>query len=47
VKEVASMSTRQIIYAATVVIAAAAWFAFAEHPTARNLRIALLDTLAL
>jgi hypothetical protein len=43
----ASMSTRQIIYAASVVIAAAAWFAFAAHPTARSLRTAVLDTLAL
>ena len=34
------MSTSQVIFAATAVIAAAAWIAFAEHPTARNLRIA-------
>ena len=28
-------------------IAAAAWVNFAEHPTARNLRTAVVDTLAL
>ena len=28
-------------------LTAAAWIAFAEHPTARNLRAAIIDTLEL
>lgn len=31
----------------TVAIAALAWIRFAEHPTARNLRAAIADTLGL
>jgi hypothetical protein len=30
-----------------LLIAASAWVAFAEHPTARRLRIAIADTLGL
>lgn len=31
----------------TVAIAALAWVAVAEHPTARNIRTAIVDTLPL
>jgi hypothetical protein len=41
------MRAEQIVFAATAVIAACAWVAFAEHPTARNLRTALIETLGL
>ncbi len=30
-----------------LVLAASAWVVFAEHPTAQNLRVAIIDTLAL
>lgn len=36
-----------IILAIGILIAACAWLAFAEHPTARNFRSAAIDTLAL
>jgi hypothetical protein len=39
------MSTLTITF--VVAIAALAWVAFAEHPTAANLRAALTDTLPL
>ena len=41
------MKTGQIAFAASVVVVGCAWIAFAEHPTARNLRVALIDTLGL
>lgn len=41
------MSTNQVIFVAMVVMAAAAWVSFAEHPTARNLRVAIAHTLRL
>lgn len=39
--------SNQALYAIGVVIATAAWVAFAEHPTAKNLRRAIIDTLEL
>jgi hypothetical protein len=41
------MSANQIYMLVAGAIAAMAWITFAEHPTARNLRIALQDTLGL
>ena len=41
------MTINQIYVVAAVTISAFAWISFAEHPTARNLRIALQDTLGL
>ena len=41
------MTANKIVYAATAVIAAVACFKFLEHPTNRNLRVALLDILGL
>ena len=35
----------ELIYVA--LLAAAAWITFAEHPTARNLRAAILDSMDL
>jgi len=41
------MSTNQLIAAASAVLVIVAWVTFAEHPTARNLRTALLDSAGL
>jgi hypothetical protein len=41
------MTTNQLLGALAVAIAATAWVGFAEHPTARNLRRAVVATLAL
>jgi hypothetical protein len=41
------VNTNQVIGAALVLIALAAWINYAEHPTARNLRRAVIDTLEL
>lgn len=41
------MERNQFVLIIGVAITALAWVTFAEHPTARNLRIALLDTLSL
>jgi hypothetical protein len=41
------MKTEQIAFAASVIVVACVWIAFAEHPTARNLRTAVIDTLGL
>ena len=40
------MSDQDILWL-TAAIAALAWVRFAEHPTARNLRAAIADTLDL
>jgi len=37
----------EIKHVVLVVIAIGAWITFVEHPTARNLRVAVLDTLSL
>lgn len=39
--------SEQDIFWLLAAIAAAAWIRFAEHPTARNLRAAIADTLDL
>jgi hypothetical protein len=39
------MSSRQIWQAVLLLIAVGAWINYAEHPTARNLRRAIIDTL--
>jgi hypothetical protein len=39
------MSEKQLIQFALLLIAAGAWVTYAEHPTARNLRRAIQDTL--
>lgn len=36
-----------LLFWALVIIAALAWIRFAQHPTARNLRVAIADTLGL
>lgn len=41
------MNTRNLVLALFVALAASAWAAYAEHPTARNLRRAISDTLPL
>lgn len=41
------MSDQDILLCMMAAIAAAAWVRFAEHPTARNLRAAIADTLDL
>jgi hypothetical protein len=38
---------REVWWLVAVAIAAAAWLTFAEHPTARNFRRAVQDTLDL
>jgi hypothetical protein len=38
---------KELLLLAAFVSAAAAWVAYAEHPTARNLRVAIIDTLRL
>lgn len=41
------MSSRQVWQFVLFVIAVGAWINYAEHPTARNLKRAIRDTLAL
>lgn len=41
------MNINQIMFALAVAVVAGAWVTFAEHPTARNLRRAVIDTLEL
>jgi hypothetical protein len=41
------VTSNQIIGLFTVGFAAAAWIRYAQHPTARNLRRAIINTLAL
>lgn len=41
------MSEQELYAWVLVAIAAAAWIRYAEHPTARNLRAAIADTLNL
>jgi len=41
------MTIKQIAYLAMVGMAVMAWVQWAEHPTARNLRRALTDTMTL
>ncbi len=41
------MNAKRLVFLLTVGIAAAAWLTYAEHPTARNLRAAIIDTLGL
>jgi hypothetical protein len=41
------MSDQEILWWVAAAIAAGAWVRFAEHPTARNLRAAIADTLGL
>lgn len=38
---------REVEFVGMLVMAIAAWVAFADHPTARNLRTAIVDTLGL
>lgn len=38
---------KELLWLAAVLTAAGAWIAYAEHPTARNLRVAIIDTLGL
>jgi hypothetical protein len=40
------VNERQMFQALLAVIAVGAWINYAEHPTARNLRKAIRDTLA-
>ncbi len=37
----------KVIFLCCVGIAAVAWVRYAEHPTAKNLRVAISDTLGL
>ncbi len=37
----------QIRWDLAIIVTAGAWVAFADHPTARNLRRAIIDSLAL
>ena len=37
--------TKQMVFYLGIALTAAAWISFAEHPTARNLRTAIADTL--
>jgi hypothetical protein len=39
--------TSDLIVMIGIAVAAAAWIGFAEHPMARNLRRAIIDTLEL
>ncbi len=41
------MSIHRVVVTAALVLAGAAWIAYAEHPTAKNLRAALIETLGL
>ncbi len=41
------MNANKLVFLLTVGIAAVAWLTYAEHPTARNLRAAIIDTLGL
>jgi hypothetical protein len=41
------MNAKQLWQAALFLIAVSAWINYAEHPTARNLRRAIVDTLSL
>jgi len=41
------MNTNKLVFLLTVAIAVAAWLTYAEHPTGRNLRAAIIDTLGL
>ncbi len=41
------MTTSKAIVLLTVALCAVSWVSYAEHPTARNLRAALRDTLPL
>jgi hypothetical protein len=38
---------KQLLWFAALLAAAGAWVTYAHHPTARNLRIAIIDTLGL
>jgi hypothetical protein len=40
-------TVKRLELAVVIAIAGVAWFAFAEHPTARNFRTAVQDTLPL
>src|SRR5262249_23543806 len=46
-KEVTTVSKNQILFWIGVAVTAAAWINFAEHPTVRNLKRAIIDTLEL
>jgi hypothetical protein len=46
-KEVSFKVDGRIIFALMCAMTVVAWVTFAEHPTARNLRTAISDTLAL
>jgi hypothetical protein len=37
----------QLRWLLTLLLALSAWVAFAEHPTARNLRVAIIESLGL
>jgi hypothetical protein len=39
--------TNDLLFVIAVAVTTAAWIAFAEHPTAKNLRRAIIDTLEL
>ena len=41
------VSNKQILFWVGVIVTAAAWINYAEHPTARNLKRAIIDTLEL
>jgi hypothetical protein len=41
------MTTDRVALAAAVILVAVTWITFAEHPTARNLRNALIATTGL
>jgi hypothetical protein len=41
------MSTRQLIQFVLLLVAVGAWISYAEHPSARNLKRAIADTLPL
>jgi hypothetical protein len=39
------MNQANLMLVIAVIVVGAAWISFAEHPTARNLRRAVIDTL--
>ncbi len=41
------MSQARLVFVITISLAALAWLSYAEHPTAKNLRSAIADTLPL